>query len=143
MPELRPYHGFISHAWKYGEEYERLVSLLREAPNFLFVNWSAPEDKPLIPFGMWVPNSTVLEAIRRKMQMAQVVLVIAGMYASHSTWMQAEIDMAHKLGKPMIGIRPWGNECLPTQVLVNTREDVGWNTASIVGAVRNYALPGS
>jgi hypothetical protein len=141
MPELRTYHGFISHAWKYGEQYDRLVSLLRGAPNFLFVNWSAPEDKPLIPPGVWVPNAAILEAIRSKMRMAQVVLVIAGMYANHSEWMQAEIDMAHVLKKPMVGIRPWGNECLPTQVLINTREDVGWNTTSIVDSIRRYALP--
>jgi hypothetical protein len=143
MPELRTYHGFISHAWKYGDQYARLVSLLRVAPNFLFVNWSAPEDKPLIPPGTWVPTATVLTAIESKMRMAQIVLILAGMYAAHSIWMQAEMDLGRHLGIPMIGIRPWGNERMPGQVLAVTREDVAWNTDSIVGAVRRHALRGA
>lgn len=47
MPDLKTYDLFISHAWKYGEEYSRLVSLLKGAPYFKYRNYSAPEDKPL------------------------------------------------------------------------------------------------
>lgn len=141
MPELRPYNLFISHAWRYGDQYDRLVDLLQEAPYFSFLNWSAPEDKPVIPAGTWAPTATILEAIRRKMSMAQIVLVLAGMYAAHSAWIQAEMKLAQELFKPMIGIKPWGNERMPREVLLVTKEDVGWNTSSIVGAIRTHALP--
>ena len=34
MEEKRVYHIFISHAWKYGEAYDKLVHLLKMANNF-------------------------------------------------------------------------------------------------------------
>ena len=143
MPELRCYHLFISHAWRYGEAYDRLERLLKSAPNFTYVNWSAPEDKPVVPKGVSMPDSALRSAIKSKISHAHCVLVIAGMYAAHSAWMQTEIDLARELKKPLVGIRPWGNTRMPTEVLIATREDVGWNTASIVAAIRQWSLPRS
>jgi hypothetical protein len=51
MPELRQYHLFISHAWKYSEDYYRLERLLKEAPDFSFSNCSVPRHDPLIDPG--------------------------------------------------------------------------------------------
>ena len=42
MPQLKIYDLFISHAWKYGEEYDRLISLLNAAPYFYYRDYSAP-----------------------------------------------------------------------------------------------------
>lgn len=47
MPALYPYRIFISHAWKYGDEYSRIVSMLDNAPYFSYYNYSAPQEKPL------------------------------------------------------------------------------------------------
>ena len=140
MPELRRYHLFISHAWKYGDAYNRLTRLLDDANNFKYWNYSAPEDKPVIPPEMTVPDSKVEEKIRIKISMAHCVLVIAGMYVNYSDWIQCEIDIAKDLKKPLIGIKPWGNERMPTEVLIATIIDVGWNTDSIVSAIRQYSL---
>ena len=49
MPSLYNYRLFISHAWKYGENYIRLVNLLNEARNFSYYNYSAPSEKTIIP----------------------------------------------------------------------------------------------
>jgi hypothetical protein len=130
------YNVFISHAWSYGDAYDRLVELLDSAPGFSWLNWSAPSDKPAIPEGMIVPNETVLRAIAQKVNMADCVLVIAGMYANHSAWIQAEMDIARNLSKPLIGVKPWGSERMPQEVYESTVEDVGWNTDSIVSAIK-------
>ena len=130
------YRLFISHAWKYGDEYDRLVGLLNSAPRFRWLNWSASEDKPVIPEGMIAPNQIVLDAIARKISMADCVLVVAGMYANHSDWMQAELDICLRLNKPLIGIKPWGSERMPQQVSSRTIEDVSWSTDSIIAAIQ-------
>lgn len=46
MPALYPYRIFISHAWKYGDEYSRIVSMLDNAPYFSYYNYSAPQESP-------------------------------------------------------------------------------------------------
>ncbi|MFT6213190.1 MAG: Na+-transporting NADH:ubiquinone oxidoreductase subunit NqrB, partial [Alphaproteobacteria bacterium] len=45
MPTLYKYKLFISHAWKYGEKYKRVLTFLEAANNFSFTNYSVPEDK--------------------------------------------------------------------------------------------------
>lgn len=134
MPPLRRYYGFISHAWTYNDDYYRLESMLKDAPNFDFYNYSVPKHDPLIT------SSKVLgDAIENQMRLAQFVLIIAGMYVAYSDWIQFEINYAVRTGKPIIGIRPRGSEVTPTAVS-NVSTMVGWNTLSIVQAIRNNAL---
>ena len=106
-----------------------------------FLNWSAPSDKPLIPPGTQASDKSVRTKIRDKMKMADCVLVLGGMYAAHSDWMQAEIDIAKALPRTIIGIRPRGNKPYPTNVLVASKVDVNWSTSSIVEAIRSNARP--
>ena len=49
MPALNDYRIFISHAWRYGDDYERLIKLLNEARYFSYYNYSAPKRKATIP----------------------------------------------------------------------------------------------
>lgn len=45
MPELKTYDLFISHAWKYGDEYCNLIYLLDKAPCFSYRNYSPPPSR--------------------------------------------------------------------------------------------------
>lgn len=58
------------------------------------------------------------------------------MYTSYREWMQYEIDESVRMGKPILGIRPWGNTMVPAYVSLYANEIVGWNTDSIVSAIR-------
>lgn len=135
MPNLRTYKVFISHAWSYNDEYYRLVKWLDEAPYFSWKNLSVPEHDPIL-------NTKKLEyELHSQMRPADVFLILSGMYVSHSDWIQYEINFARRIGRPIIGIKPWGNISLPIAVQNGANEIVGWNSASIVGAIRQWALP--
>lgn len=45
-----------------------------------------------------------------------------------------------ELGKPIIGVKPRGQEKIPTRVSDNADIMVEWSSASVVQAVRDYAL---
>lgn len=62
------------------------------------------------------------------------------MYVSYSEWIDYEIDTAVAYGKPIIGIKPWGQERIPTKVSNNADIMVGWNSDSLIRAIRAYAL---
>lgn len=138
MPNLFNYHIFISHAWKYGTEYTRLVDMLNAAPYFSYYNYSAPREKPLQNLNATdvTTKSQIRAAIDRKIAPSSCVVVISGMYAAHREWMQYELDAAVRMGKPIIAIRPWGAQVMPTAVSSVATEIVGWNTSSIVAAIR-------
>ena len=140
MPDLRTYNIFISHAWKYGNAYDRLIKLLDHAPNFYYRNYSSPEDRPFIPPYMYVLNDTIKNKITSKIRSVNCVLVISGMYTQNSDWMQVEIDIARKLNKPIIGIRPFDGQHMPLNVIIAAYENVDWNTSSIVDAIRKWSL---
>ena len=133
MPLLRTYEVFVSHAWSYSEDYYRVVGFLDDAPNFQWNNRSVPEHDPA--------SSDQLEYdLREQMRDADAFLIIAGMYAAHSDWIDFELAFARRIGRPVIGIRKWGGERIPVAISNAAREIVGWQGSSIVGAIRRYAL---
>ena len=138
MPSLYDYRIFISHAWKYGDDYIRLVNLLDAAPYFHYFNYSAPEQKPLFPSGTPYTSSDIARKITDKIRPAQITLVISGMYAAYSDWMQYEIDESLRMRMPVIGIMLLGQERVPLYVRDRVDVLVGWNTSSIVSAIRRY-----
>lgn len=143
MPTLKTYDIFISHAWKYGEDYDRLVRLLNNANNFSFRNYSAPSEKPLQNLNLSPAHTSqeILSAIERKIAPVNAVLVISGMYYNHREWMQKEIEIAQRYNKPIIAIRPW-SMLSPTPKAISdaSKTVVHWNTQSIVDAIREYSL---
>ncbi|MFB0920225.1 MAG: TIR domain-containing protein [Oscillospiraceae bacterium] len=141
MPKLFDYHVFISHAWKYGDEYDRLVRLLDNASNFAYYNYSAPAEKPLQNLNSTdvTTKNQIKAAIDRKISASSCVLVISGMYTAYREWMQYEIDSAKSMRKPIIAIRPWGSQVMPTVVSLAATEIVGWNTDSVISAIRRHS----
>ena len=72
------------------------------------------------------------------MQHASCVLILAGVYATYSKWINIEIELAQQMNKTIIAIEPWGSE--KTSIVVKKAADkiVRWNTDSIVAAIRGY-----
>ena len=136
MPNLYDYRIFISHAWKYGDEYMRLVQLLDQAPNFSYYNYSAPKERPLELTSGRASKSEIQRAISNKIGKAQIELVLGGMYADYHDWMQYEVDEAKRMGKPILLIKPWGQTMIPRYLQDVADDIVGWNTDSIVSAIR-------
>ena len=134
MPALKSRNLFISHSWSYGDAYTKLVALLDGAPNFLYKNYSVPKDNPVHD----APTAPALyNAIKNQMVFCDVILIMAGKYATYSDWIQREIQIAKQdYDKPIVGIRPWGNEQISTVVSNAADRLTGWNTSSIVSAIR-------
>ncbi len=133
---MKIYNIFISHSWAYPDAYDKLVSLLKNAPNFPHINHSVPKDDPIHN----APNAQALyNAIYYKMQPCDCVLVLAGVYATYSTWINHEIKIAQGTlltRKPIIAIEPWAAEKTSSVVKNAANKIVGWNTNSVVQAIR-------
>jgi hypothetical protein len=132
----KTYNLFISHSWSYSDAYEKLVNLLDSDKSFSYKNYSVPKDDPIHN----AKNTAELkEAIKRQMQYASVVLILAGVYSTYSKWINIEIDLA-KNGfsnkKPIIAIEPWGSERTSQVVKDNADKIVKWQTSSIIKAIR-------
>lgn len=134
---MKTYNLFISHSWSYADQYDRLVSLLDKRLYFAFKDYSVP---PGDPIHRAATDAQLRQAIRNHMAPCHVILVMAGVYATYSKWIDIEIELAlsgFRHPKPIIAIRPRGNERISERVRGAADEIVGWNTESIVKAIRD------
>ena len=131
------YNLFISHSWNYSNQYDRIVELLRQRPNFEFRDYSVPPDDPIHN----VANDNQLRsAIRNQMSPCHAVIILAGVYATYSKWINAEIDLAKdgfQNPKPIIAVRPYENTNISAAVREAADRIVGWKTVSIVNAIHD------
>ena len=131
-------HIFISHAWKYSEDYNTVVRWLNEAQEegkLAWSNYSVPEHDPLIDPNTSVGKKELQRLLRNQISPASKIIVISGMYVAYSDWIDYEIDTSVDMSKYIIGLRPWGQERVPVKVQDNADVIVGWNKKSLVDAV--------
>ena len=133
---MRTFNLFISHSWTYGDQYNRLATLLAQRPYFRYRDYSVPHDDPIHN----ARSATDLrEAIKQRMAPASAVLILAGVYATYSKWIDKEIDLAKggfNSRKAIVAIEPWGSERTSIRVKNAADRIVRWNTESIVRAIR-------
>lgn len=140
MPQLKTYDLFLSHSWRYNSDYYRLVELLKNAPYFKFRDYSVPIHRPKVD-----PNSTasiryLTIELEKQIKPVNCILLMAGVYSTHSEWIRREISLAQKYNKPIIGVVPWGQRNVSSIVQNAAHDMVNWNTASIVSAIRKYSI---
>lgn len=132
----KTYNLFISHSWAYSDTYENLIELLNSDSKFDYKNYSVPKDDPVHNAKN---DKELYDAIKKQMQSASVVLILAGVYSTYSKWINKEIDIA-KNGftnkKPIIAIEPWGSEKTSQVVKDAADKIVKWQTSSIIAAIK-------
>ncbi len=133
------YNLFISHSWAYSTAYNGLVGLLNKDYSFAYKNYSVPKNDPIHNA---INDNQLYEAIKKQIGPSSVVLILAGVYASYSKWINHEIDIA-KNGfatvKPIIAIEPWDSEKTSKVVKDNADKIVKWQSSSIISAIRELS----
>jgi hypothetical protein len=131
----KEYHIFISHSWAYPDDLKNLRKLLNERGYFNVEFEEASADEPInSENAVYIKNR-----LKQKISNSNIVLGIAGIYASYSDWMTWELDKALELNVPIVGVAPWGQERVSKTVSDRAKEVVRWNTESIVTAIRKWA----
>lgn len=132
----KDYKVFISHSWSNSDDLTKLRKLLEGRGYF---NIEFKEVSKFEPIDS--DNATYIKSrLRQKISDSDIVIGLAGVYASHSDWMVWELDTALNKDIPTIGVIPRGNVRSSTAVTSRSKEDVRWNTESIVAAIRKHAL---
>ena len=133
------YNLVISHSWAYSDAYKKLCNLLDEYKYFTYYNYSVPKDDPVHTNGT---DKELANAIYNKMRSCNIILIMAGVYSTYSKWINKEIKIANSFinSKPILGIKPRGQTNVSTIVQENAIDIVGWNSSSIVDAIRKYSV---
>jgi hypothetical protein len=127
---------FISHSWSHDKHHINLKTLLNNRGYFNIEFEEATKDEPINSDD----SKYIKQVLAKKIKNSNIVLGIAGIYASHSEWMKWELTKAEYLGIPIIGVIPRGQERISTVVSSRSEKNVNWNTESIVHAIRQYSI---
>jgi hypothetical protein len=135
---LRTYHIYISHGWKYTDDYYRMINYLEKLseaePNFGYDIHSEPESEK----GKKNRNTDELMAeMQSQIRDSECIIILSDMYNDFHYWLDYAMELAKDWQIPIIGIRTWGNEETPNQIETNADEVVEWHNQSILTAIRN------
>ncbi|UEL49166.1 TIR domain-containing protein [Terrisporobacter hibernicus] len=129
------YNVFVSHSWSHVADLVKLRELLKKRGYF---NIEFKEVPPMDPINS--ENASYIKSIlRKKINESDVIIGMAGIYASYSDWMDWEMSVADDYGIKIIGVVPRGNTNISQTVRNHAIDIVRWNTESIVDAIRRYS----
>lgn len=97
------YRIFISHSWAYSSQYDKVEEFLRQE-GINFCNHSVPKNDPVHS----KTDKELRAAIDAKIKGCSCVIILAGVYASYSKWINIEIELAKQYNKPIIAVEYWG-----------------------------------
>ncbi len=128
----KTYRLFISHSWKYSDAYDKMIQFLDEQ-RIDYYDHSVPRNDPVHTNGS---DWQLRDAIDAKIKGCSGVIILAGVYATYSKWINKEIEIAAAYGKSIIAVEPWASE--KTSVVVKNAADkiVKWNGKSLADAIR-------
>lgn len=131
-PMEKIYKIFISHSWDHVDDLMNLRNLLNQRGYFNVEFEEVPPHDPIDSYN----SSYVKYRVTQRIINSDIVIGLAGMYASYSSWMEWELNQAIQQGKPILGVIPWGQERVSETVRSKADAIVRWNTESIVEAIR-------
>ena len=130
----KTYYLFISHAWDYSDHYEKIKQWLIE-DEIKWQDYSVPVTNPIDA----TKKKELKEKLTSRIKLSSAIIVVSAMYAAYSEWIDYEIDEAIRMNKVIIGVKPWGQEKVPVKIQNCATAMVGWNKASVVKAIKDYA----
>jgi hypothetical protein len=130
------YRIFISHSWSYSKQYDKIEEFLKQE-GILFYNHSVPKNNPIHTNGT---DAQLEAAIDAKVKGCSCVIILAGVYATYSKWINKEIKIAKKYNKPIIAVEYWGSEKTSSVVKGAADVIVKWQSKSVADSVRKYAI---
>lgn len=130
---------FVSHHHKDDASVDGLTNML-SGKGYQLRNSSIrvkPENQSRID-NKKVSDNTIKRLLRMKMRWASQVIVVIGKETHQRDWVNWEIETAHRLGKPIIGVYENGLKDqveIPLSLKQHATSIVGWKSDSVINAL--------
>ena len=122
--EIRVYNLFVSHIDRDEDEYSIFIQKLSGVLEYQ--NLGILEN---------IDENDLTEQIKH----AEVVIILSGLYNKYKSIIKKQVDIAKKLNKPIIVIRPYGMENVPEELEEIAADIVGWNAPCIGESIEDIA----
>jgi hypothetical protein len=131
---------FLTHAWRYHDDWKRMVEVLNTQGIRTWRNFSLPWYDPALDPRTPEGGRVVCRHLETQIIPCDAVLLLSGVYEQTGCrkWVDMEIEMARRLGKPIIAIPVIGATAPTADVRALADTAVGWDAAAIMATTREY-----
>ena len=134
MEKTKNYDIFITHAWRFHDDWVRFSELMNKIPSLVWRNFSLPWHDPAMSPNTEVGGRFIRDFLESQIIPVHVVVLLAGVFEIRSArrWVEMEVEMAKKHNKPIIGIPAFNKETVPTEVSELCDAIGGWDAAQLI-----------
>ena len=130
----KPYDIFITHAWRYHDDWTRLCDLFDQNPAVSWRNFSVPWFDPVMDPNTENGARMVRRWLESQIVPVSVVIFLGSVYAVKSArkWVDIEVEMARRHGKPIVGLPAFGETEFPAEVLPIVAATASWDLNTLI-----------
>ena len=101
---------FLTHAWRYHDDWKRMVEVLNAEGVRAWRNFSLPWDDPALDPRRPEGGQVVRGQLETQIIPCHAVVLLSGVYDQPASkkWVEMEIEMARRHAKPIIAVPSWG-----------------------------------
>ena len=138
MIKDKTYDLFISHGWEYNDNYYRMLEFLDKVQNAIdgFTYEPTSEAEHDAPHRKYEDELKV--EMRAQIDRSDALFILSDQYEHYAFWLDFAMDYAQKIGKPILGMRPWGETTTPAAVEQHADTMLQWDTGDIEKALNKY-----
>lgn len=128
---------FVTHAWRYHDDWNRIAAVLDAVPGFKWRNFSVPWYDPAMDPNTAVGGRFVRDWLESQILPSHAVLFLGSIYAVKSArkWLDLEVEMARAAGKPIIALPAFGAAGVDLAVAAFADAVVHWDGALVAQTI--------
>lgn len=137
MEKLKSYDIFLTHAWRFHDDWKKFSELLDGTSGVAWRNFSLPWHDPAMNPNTEVGGRFIRNFLESQIIPVHSVVLLSGVYKINSArrWFDMEVEMARKHNKPLIGIPVLGESIVPDEVSVLCDECCDWDAVQLLAAI--------
>lgn len=131
------YDIFITHAWRYHEDWSLLAEMLDNLAELKWRNFSLPWHDPAMEPNSEVGGKFIRDFLETQIIPACGVVFLSGVYAIKSArrWLDLELEMARTYNKPVIGLPAIGEAEVPEELRPLCDGCTTWDAKAVISAL--------
>jgi hypothetical protein len=134
MSEKDPIRVFATHCFDENDDYLRVFEFLESVDRFYYLNVSKPDNVPATGGAQAIRDELIAQITQ-----AETVLLLASVYEQQPEMVRIMMDIAKANKIKMIGIRPYGAQDTPGEIVERAEEVIEWNDREMVDAIKRNA----
>jgi hypothetical protein len=134
MSDSGPIRVFVSHLFEKHPDYLRVFEYLESREEFVYMNVSDPDRKPQ------GGKEAIKEELRSQIKASEVMILPVTIFDLDPGLVTFQMDCAGAFGKPIIGIKSFGETVVIQKTMLERAADiVEWEARTLVDALRLHA----